>query len=77
MFFIALKSHPGRQIPGALQGSFVDTSSKLKVQEDTEQKLAALIARDGVRIRQFFIDFDKLRKGHCGEAAVSIAKFVS
>lgn len=41
----------------------------MKTQDNVEQKLAALIARDGVRIRQFFIDFDKLRKGHCGEAA--------
>jgi hypothetical protein len=53
-------------------GSFVDTGSKLKCQDDVERKLAALIAKDGVRIKQFFIDFDKLRKGYCGEAAVSI-----
>jgi Ca2+-binding EF-hand superfamily protein len=50
-------------------GSFVDTGSKLKCQDDVERKLAALIAKDGVRIKQFFIDFDKLRKGYCGEAA--------
>lgn len=31
----------------------------------------ARIAKDGVRIKEFFIDFDKLRKGTVGEAAVS------
>jgi hypothetical protein len=47
---------------------------KLNSQDDVEHRLAALIAKDGIRIRQFFIDFDKLRKGYCGEAAVS--KFI-
>jgi len=37
--------------------------------EDVEQRIQALAARDGVRIEEFFIDFDKLRKGTCGDAA--------
>jgi hypothetical protein len=64
-----LKSHPGRQVPGALAGSLVDTQTKLNTQDDIECRLAALIAKDGIRIKQFFIDFDKLRKGYCGVAA--------
>merc|ERR1712166_1317811 len=64
-----LKSHPGRQVPGAVAGSLVDTQVKLNTQDDIEKRLSALIAKDGIRIRQFFIDFDKLRKGTCGDAA--------
>jgi len=30
-----------------------------------------LVAKDRIRIKQFFIDFDKLRKGTVGESAVS------
>ena len=69
--YIALLSHPGRQIPGALAGPHVDTTSKLNTQLDVEKRLQALAAKDRIRIREFFIDFDKLRKGYCGEAAVS------
>lgn len=36
---------------------------------DAEKKLQALIAKDRIRIKEFFIDFDKLRKGYVGEAA--------
>jgi Ca2+-binding EF-hand superfamily protein len=32
-------------------------------------RIRAKIARDGVRLQEFFIDFDKLRKGTVGEAA--------
>lgn len=39
---------------------------------NVENRLQAVIAKDRVRIREFFIDFDKLRKGWVGEAAVSI-----
>ena len=39
---------------------------------DVEKRLQAVVAKDRVRIREFFIDFDKLRKGWVGEAAVSI-----
>lgn len=39
---------------------------------DVEKRLQACIAKDRVRVKEFFIDFDKLRKGWCGEAAVSI-----
>jgi hypothetical protein len=33
------------------------------------------VAKDRIRIKEFFIDFDKLRKGTVGEAAVSIIYF--
>ena len=39
-------------------------------------KIRATIARDGVRLKEFFIDFDKLRKGVVGEAAVSQIHFL-
>lgn len=39
-------------------------------------RIQALIAKDGIRIREFFLDFDKLRKGTVGEAAVSIFPLV-
>lgn len=51
------------------------TGSKLALQSDVEKRIQAAVARDGIRIRQFFIDFDKLRKGTVGEAAVSIFEF--
>jgi hypothetical protein len=31
-----------------------------------------MVLKDRIRIKQFFIDFDRLRKGTVGEAAVSI-----
>jgi hypothetical protein len=43
----------------------------MNVELDVEKRLQALVARDRVRIKEFFIDFDKLRKGWVGEAAVS------
>jgi len=46
-------------------------SQKLSCELDVEKRLQAFVRKDGVRIKEFFIDFDKLRKGHCGEAAVS------
>jgi hypothetical protein len=33
--------------------------------------MQALVLKDRIRIKEFFIDFDKLRKGFVGEAAVS------
>lgn len=47
--------------------------AKLRINEDVEQQIQANIAANGIRIEEFFIDFDKLRKGTCGEAAVSNA----
>jgi hypothetical protein len=41
----------------------------LALELDVEKRLQAFVAKDGIRIRQFFIDFDKLRKGTCGDAA--------
>jgi hypothetical protein len=44
----------------------------MRCELDCEKRLQAVIAKDRVRVREFFIDFDKLRKGWVGEAAVSI-----
>ena len=38
---------------------------------DVEKRIQALVAKDRIRIKEFFIDFDKLRKGYVGAAAVS------
>lgn len=46
-------------------------SSSLNHNTDVEKRIQAIIAKDGIRLREFFIDFDKLRKGVVGEAAVS------
>jgi hypothetical protein len=45
--------------------------SFMNVEEDVEKRIQALVAKDRIRIKQFFIDFDKLRKGYVGEAGVS------
>ena len=42
----------------------------LNVELDVEKRLQADVLKDRIRIKEFFIDFDRLRKGHCGEAAV-------
>lgn len=57
--------------PSAQQGK----ASFMNVEADVEKRLQAVVARDRVRIREFFIDFDKLRKGWVGEAAVSKDKY--
>ena len=41
----------------------------MKYEHDVEKRLQAVVARDRVRIKEFFLDFDKLRKGWVGEAA--------
>jgi hypothetical protein len=51
--------------------SFQGPQSSLQVEQDVERRLTAFVAKDQVRIKEFFIDFDKLRKGTVGEAAVS------
>ena len=43
----------------------------LNVELDVEKRLQAVVLKDRIRIKQFFIDFDRLRKGTVGEAAVS------
>jgi len=43
----------------------------MNVELDVEKRLQASVAKDRIRIKEFFIDFDKLRKGTVGEAAVS------
>ena len=46
----------------------------MNVELDVEKRLQAVVAKDRVRIKEFFIDFDKLRKGQVGVAPVSIPK---
>lgn len=53
--------------PSAQQKS----AAYMNVELDVEKRLQAAVAKDRIRIREFFIDFDKLRKGTVGEAAVS------
>lgn len=43
----------------------------MNLELDVEKRLQAMVAKDRIRIKEFFIDFDKLRKGYVGEAAVS------
>ena len=43
----------------------------MQLELDVEKRLQALIAKDRIRIKEFFLDFDKLRKGTVGEAGVS------
>ena len=43
----------------------------MNIESDVEKRLQALVAKDRIRIKEFFIDFDKLRKGYVGEAGVS------
>ena len=42
----------------------------LNVELNVEKRIQAEVLKDRVRIKQFFIDFDRLRKGFVGEAAV-------
>jgi len=49
----------------------------MNVELDVEKRLQAWVAKDRIRIKEFFIDFDKLRKGVVGEAAVSIIRILS
>ena len=46
-------------------------ASYMNVELDVEKRIQALVVKDRVRIKMFFIDFDKLRKGTIGESAVS------
>jgi hypothetical protein len=62
-------SHAAHGHPSSFQGNLGTKSLALEL--DVEKRLQAFVAKDGIRIRQFFIDFDKLRKGTCGDAAVS------
>jgi hypothetical protein len=51
--------------------SFQSPQTTLVSDNDIERRIQAFAAKDGIRVQEFFIDFDKLRKGTCGEAAVS------
>ena len=45
-------------------------ASLLNVELDVERRLQADVLKDRIRIKQFFQDFDRLRKGTVGVAAV-------
>ena len=45
-------------------------SNVLNVELDVERRMQAEILKRQVRIKEFFHDFDRLRKGTVGEAAV-------
>ena len=47
----------------------------LNVELDVERRLQADVLKDRIRIKQFFQDFDRLRKGTVGVAAVSLINF--
>lgn len=47
--------------------------NSLNYEHDVEKRLSALVVRDRIRIREFFLDFDRLRKGHVGEAGFRTA----
>lgn len=53
------------------QSNYQGQTAVLRHEPDVMKRIQARIAKDGIRIREFFIDFDKLRKGTVGEAAVS------
>jgi hypothetical protein len=59
-------------------GGFGITKPKdvLNVELDVERRMQAEILKRQVRIKEFFHDFDRLRKGTVGEAGVSLAKFL-
>jgi hypothetical protein len=47
----------------------------LNVELDVEKRIQAEVLKRQVRIKEFFHDFDRLRKGTVGEAGVRIAMF--
>lgn len=47
----------------------------LNIELDVERRMQAMVLKERIRIKEFFIDFDKLRKGFVGEAGVSFLLF--
>ena len=47
-------------------------TNTLNVEIDVEKRMQAEILKRQIRIKEFFYDFDRLRKGFVGEAGVSI-----
>jgi hypothetical protein len=47
------------------------TREVIDVELDVEKRLQADVLKNRVRVKEFFMDFDRLRKGFVGEAAVS------
>jgi len=48
---------------------YTQPAHQLNIELDCEKRLQARVAKDRIRIKEFFLDFDKLRKGTCSEAA--------
>ena len=55
---------------GSMYSSKSGPMKLLNVELDVEKKIQAEVLKDRIRIKQFFIDFDRLRKGFVGEAGV-------
>jgi hypothetical protein len=51
--------------------SYQGVTKSLVVENDVLKRIQASVVKNGIRIQEFFIDFDKLRKGTCSESAVS------
>jgi len=60
-----------KQSSGPLGFSNPNMAKTLKVELDVEKRLQAVCLKDRIRINEFFHDFDRLRKGHVAESAVS------
>lgn len=63
------------QPAGRTGNGFGKPQTLLNIELDVEKRLQAVVLKDRVRIKQFFLDFDRLRKGFVGEAAVRIKTF--
>lgn len=46
----------------------------INVELDVEKRMQAEVLKRQIRIKEFFHDFDRLRKGFVGEAPVSITR---
>lgn len=67
-------SNPVQHMSSSAHGhpsSYQGVAKSLVVENDVIKRIQASVIKNGIRIQEFFIDFDKLRKGTCGEAAVS------
>ena len=60
-----------KQTGGPLGFTNPNLQNTLKVELDVEARLQAACLKDRIRIKEFFHDFDRLRKGYVAESAVS------
>jgi len=51
------------------------TGNQLKVETDIEKRIKSEVYQKGIRVREFFFDYDKLRKGVVTEDKVTIFPF--